>query len=288
MEYGWFGFVVWIVAGVWTVAAAIKQMYIPAPLQVKFSLLAAFAGWLAMMVYSMFDFPMQVLSLQIYVVVFAGIIWAERMAEIQRIAADQAFGQQIMMERVAGDAADDAGRGGGKSGMTRFEIWKGSGWNGVVEKIPAILLAAGLSSADGGAFKPLLKLGDATLLEHGIRALRGSGVIGEILVVAGHRGEEIRAAVAGISGMRVVVNPDFAAGEMLSSVKCGVGGFAADARASCSRLRTNRRLSLRQLSGWSPGFCRTCRRFDASYAQWKARASGCHFLSIGAGDPRTS
>jgi hypothetical protein len=68
VEFGWFGFVVWIVAGVWTAAAAIKQMYIPAPLQVKFSLLAAFAGWLAMMVYSMFDFPMQVLSLQVVAV----------------------------------------------------------------------------------------------------------------------------------------------------------------------------------------------------------------------------
>lgn len=99
VEYGLVGLILWITMGVWTVVAAYKQLYIPGPLQVRFMLLAAFAGWLVIMTYGLVDFPMQVLPLQLYVVVFAGIIWSERMTELERIAADKAFGFQVMLSR---------------------------------------------------------------------------------------------------------------------------------------------------------------------------------------------
>ncbi len=93
-----------------------------------------------------------------------------------------------------------------------------------MQKLPAILLAAGLSSRMG-AFKPLLQLGDTTLIEHGIRALQNSGAIGEIILVTGHRDGEIRAATTPISGLRLVFNPNFAQGEMLSSVQTGIAAL---------------------------------------------------------------
>ncbi|HVT82059.1 MAG TPA: nucleotidyltransferase family protein [Phycisphaerae bacterium] len=96
-----------------------------------------------------------------------------------------------------------------------------------MEKIPAIILAAGLSSRMG-AFKPLLPLAGATLLDHGITALRSRGAISDIILVVGHRGEEIRTAVQARPDLRIVENPLYAQGEMLSSVQCGIRALAAE------------------------------------------------------------
>jgi molybdenum cofactor cytidylyltransferase len=98
-----------------------------------------------------------------------------------------------------------------------------------MQKIPAILLAAGLSSRMG-AFKPLLRLGERTLLEHGIQTLLQSSVISEIIVVTGHRADEIRAALPPSPGLRLVFNANFAPGEMLSSVQTGIAALPADAK----------------------------------------------------------
>ncbi len=99
IEYGWVGGALWVAMALWTLVAGWKQMYIPAPLQVKFTLLAAYAGLFAIMAYCTFDFPLQVLSIQIYAMIFAGIVWAERMTELQRIENDKAFGYQVMLGR---------------------------------------------------------------------------------------------------------------------------------------------------------------------------------------------
>ncbi|MBE0582869.1 MAG: NTP transferase domain-containing protein [Desulfofustis sp.] len=88
-------------------------------------------------------------------------------------------------------------------------------------KIGAVILAAGLSSRMG-AFKPLLELGGKTMLAHGIDVFRGCG-IKSILVVAGHRGEEVQTEAQRL-GVRCCHNPDFARG-ILSSVQVAVGNL---------------------------------------------------------------
>lgn len=85
-------------------------------------------------------------------------------------------------------------------------------------KFGAIILAAGLSSRMDG-FKPLLRLGKYSLLEHCARLFRQSG-IDHILVVSGHRAEEV-ATEARQLGLTLVHNPRHAEG-MFSSVQAGV------------------------------------------------------------------
>jgi CTP:molybdopterin cytidylyltransferase MocA len=59
-----------------------------------------------------------------------------------------------------------------------------------VKRVAAILLAAGLSRRMG-AFKPLLPFGHQTVIESSVANLRAGGAT-DIIVVVGHRGDEIR------------------------------------------------------------------------------------------------
>ena len=70
-------------------------------------------------------------------------------------------------------------------------------------QVAAILLAAGRSSRMG-AFKPLLPFGNKTVIECCIDYLRDGGVE-EIVVVLGHRADDIRQRV---SGVKFALNPD--------------------------------------------------------------------------------
>jgi molybdenum cofactor cytidylyltransferase len=88
----------------------------------------------------------------------------------------------------------------------------------------AIVLAAGLSTRMG-QFKPLLRLGPSTLLGHVLDALRQSGAVGDVVVVTGHRHEEVEAAVARLPGVRCAFNTAYETGEMLSSVRTGIGAL---------------------------------------------------------------
>ncbi|NLZ18005.1 MAG: NTP transferase domain-containing protein [Desulfobulbaceae bacterium] len=88
----------------------------------------------------------------------------------------------------------------------------------VPNKASAIILAAGLSSRMG-RLKPLLPLGTGTVLGQCIAVLKQAGV-SDILVVAGHRSEEVAAEVC-VHGARPVHNPDFLEG-MYSSIVAGV------------------------------------------------------------------
>jgi CTP:molybdopterin cytidylyltransferase MocA len=74
-----------------------------------------------------------------------------------------------------------------------------------VKKVSAIVLAAGRSSRMG-AFKPLLPFGPQTVIESSIANLREGGV-SEIVVVVGHRGNEIREALKS-AGVSFASNPD--------------------------------------------------------------------------------
>jgi molybdenum cofactor cytidylyltransferase len=89
----------------------------------------------------------------------------------------------------------------------------------------AIVLAGGFSSRMGG-FKPLLPIGEKTVVEHLISTFRTNGV--EVFLVTGHRAKDLAAAVGG-QAVHIVENPYFQEG-MFSSVQAGIraltGGFA--------------------------------------------------------------
>jgi molybdenum cofactor cytidylyltransferase len=94
-------------------------------------------------------------------------------------------------------------------------------------KVAAILLAAGRSRRMG-AFKPLLPFGERTVAEACISNLLEGGVE-EIVVVTGHRAEEIRERLAHLP-VRFAVNLE-AESEMGVSIARGVEQIPADAEA---------------------------------------------------------
>jgi molybdenum cofactor cytidylyltransferase len=87
----------------------------------------------------------------------------------------------------------------------------------------AIVLAAGLSSRMG-RFKLTLPWGDRTVIGHVVATLEAAG-IDEIVVVTGHRADEVTVALAGTTA-HPVHNPDYTAGEMLSSIQTGLRALA--------------------------------------------------------------
>jgi molybdenum cofactor cytidylyltransferase len=101
-----------------------------------------------------------------------------------------------------------------------------------VHDVAAILLAAGRSRRMG-AFKPLLPFGDRTVIECCVGSLRGAG-IEEIVVVVGHRGEEIRAQLKSFD-ISFAVNPD-PDSEMSVSIAQGVAKVSAGASALITAL----------------------------------------------------
>jgi len=87
-----------------------------------------------------------------------------------------------------------------------------------MDEIAAIVLTAGRSRRMG-AFKPLLPFGDTTVIESCLSSLRGAG-IEEIVIVVGHRGEDIRRQLAN-SKLSFAINPD-PDSEMSASIARGV------------------------------------------------------------------
>ncbi|HEU4752533.1 MAG TPA: nucleotidyltransferase family protein [Armatimonadota bacterium] len=76
-----------------------------------------------------------------------------------------------------------------------------------------------------GALKPLLPYGSGTVIRAAVRSLRASPV-SRVLVVLGHRSEEIAADLQG-SGAETVFNPRYREG-MLTSVQAGVAAAPED------------------------------------------------------------
>jgi CTP:molybdopterin cytidylyltransferase MocA len=93
--------------------------------------------------------------------------------------------------------------------------------------LSAILLAAGRSRRMG-AFKPLLPFGDSTVIECCIRNLRAANV-SEIVVVVGHRAEDIRERLRALD-VSFAVNSD-PESEMGVSIARGVEEVSATAKA---------------------------------------------------------
>jgi CTP:molybdopterin cytidylyltransferase MocA len=88
-----------------------------------------------------------------------------------------------------------------------------------MKSVAAILLAAGRSRRMG-AFKPLLPFGPQAVIESSVANLRAGGVT-DIIVVIGHRGDEIREKLQ-TAGVTFVVNPDPDT-SMATSIALGVG-----------------------------------------------------------------
>jgi len=87
-----------------------------------------------------------------------------------------------------------------------------------VSDMDCVMLAAGRSRRME-TWKMTLPLGDASLIERSVgTALEACG---RVVVVAGHRGEELAALLRDLDGVRVIVNSAFDEG-MFSSVRCGV------------------------------------------------------------------
>ena len=91
--------------------------------------------------------------------------------------------------------------------------------------VASILLAAG-QSRRMGAFKPLLPFGNKTVIESCIDYLCEGGVE-HIVVVLGHRADEIRGFLKGVS---IAINPD-PTSAMGASIAAGIR--ATNDRAKC-------------------------------------------------------
>lgn len=105
--------------------------------------------------------------------------------------------------------------------------------------VAAIVLAAGLSTRMGGEPKPLLPLGDRSVVEHILSVLAGCPVQ-ETIVVTGHKSQEVEACLTGWQALRpraagpvrTAFNPRYAQGEMLSSIQVGLGSISANSSAA--------------------------------------------------------
>ena len=93
--------------------------------------------------------------------------------------------------------------------------------------ITAVILSAGRSQRMG-AFKPLLKFGNSTVIEHAIQTFRQAG-INSIVVVAGHRSEELKQHLHDPS-LTFVLNPD-AAAEMSTSIVLAIKALPPECEA---------------------------------------------------------
>ncbi len=95
-------------------------------------------------------------------------------------------------------------------------------------RVTAVVLAAGESDRMGHT-KQLLPWGDTTILGQVIANIQASAVH-EIVVVSGHEQQAV-AGVAAKAGVRTVYNPDYQAGEMLSSLQLAVGKLPTNREA---------------------------------------------------------
>jgi molybdenum cofactor cytidylyltransferase len=95
--------------------------------------------------------------------------------------------------------------------------------------ISAIILAAGQSKRMGQP-KMLLPWGNSTVIEHVISTFLNAGVK-DILVVTGGAREQVESAISQYP-IRKIYNVDHAAGEMLSSIQCGLRQIPSQAQTA--------------------------------------------------------
>lgn len=89
--------------------------------------------------------------------------------------------------------------------------------------LQGVIVAAGLSSRIG-SFKPLLPLGNRTIIENTISSMLDADVE-RVVLVLGFRGDEIKAVLQNapfFDKLDIVYNPDYADTQMIDSIKIGV------------------------------------------------------------------
>ena len=89
----------------------------------------------------------------------------------------------------------------------------------------AILLAAG-ESRRMGQLKALLEWQGTSLLQHQVKTLLSAGV-DRVVVVVGHRADELIALLEGMDGVSWQMNPDFLQGKT-TSIKAGLSALGRD------------------------------------------------------------
>jgi molybdenum cofactor cytidylyltransferase len=94
--------------------------------------------------------------------------------------------------------------------------------------VVAVVLAAGTSSRMGRP-KQLLPLGGRPLVCHAVEAALEAGL--PVVVVVGHREEEVRAALGERARVRVVRNAGYRSGQA-SSLRAGLGALGPEVRAA--------------------------------------------------------
>ncbi len=96
-------------------------------------------------------------------------------------------------------------------------------------RVAAVILAAGGSRRMGGRPKQLLPWGDKTLIQHVLDQVKGVNFT-DIIVVLGHRADEVRKTLAD-EPVRIVVNPDWEVG-ISTSIKAAVRALPEDVDAA--------------------------------------------------------
>ncbi len=96
--------------------------------------------------------------------------------------------------------------------------------------IAGVVLAAGTSSRLAGRLKQLLPLGGRPITQHVIDAALAAG-LDDVVVVLGHKAEEVRAGLELRPPARAVVNPDYASGQS-SSLRTGLRALGDDIGAA--------------------------------------------------------
>ena len=91
--------------------------------------------------------------------------------------------------------------------------------------ISGIILAAG-ESTRMGSLKALLPWHGLTLIEYQVESLKSAGV-SDVVVVVGHRADEVGTPIRFKRGVKVVLNPDYKQGKV-TSVKAGLRNLSND------------------------------------------------------------
>jgi len=119
--------------------------------------------------------------------------------------------------------------------------------------ISTIILAAGESKRMGRP-KLLLPWGETTVLGKVVATFRAAG-LEDIVVVTGSRRRQVEALLG--KSARSVFNPQYAAGEMLSSVQAGLQMLGADSQAALIGLGDQPQVELATIASILEAFDRT-------------------------------
>jgi molybdenum cofactor cytidylyltransferase len=131
-----------------------------------------------------------------------------------------------MLAKLPVRSADVTGLGVG--GLLMEIITRPQPREGAVEvprKVAVLVLAAGRGTRMGGPNKMLAEIGGKPIVRHAVEAALASRAR-PVIVVTGHEGDRVAAAVKGLDVTRVH-NPDYAEG-LSTSLKAGIGALPPD------------------------------------------------------------